>query len=98
MTAAKNGTDPADVQVYNLDHAKTPGGMKVRWRVRIATGKEAERLEKLQHQAIVDLLIWADDYITHHAENATPRPGNKPALFPGGSMNCHMNCHTGRVE
>ena len=68
MTASKDNSDSPLVEVYNLDHTKTPGGMKVRWRVRIATGKEAERLEKQQNQAIIKLLTWADQYLKDHPE------------------------------
>lgn len=56
------------MQVYNLDPAKTPGGMKVRWRVRTATAKEAQRLEKQQNQVIIRLLTWADQYLTDREE------------------------------
>lgn len=72
MTATKNAADSPDVQVYNLDHTKTPGRMKVRWRVRTATGKEAERLEKQQNQVIIKLLIWADEYLTQHEDDTPP--------------------------
>ena len=68
MTASKNNTDSPEVEVYNLDHTKTPGGMKVRWRVRIAAGKEAERLEKQQNQVIIRLLTWADQYLKEREE------------------------------
>jgi hypothetical protein len=44
---------------YNLDEGKTPGGMKVRWKIRIATGKEAERVAARQAEAIRELQQWA---------------------------------------
>ena len=69
MTADKNTAATGEVQVYNLDHTRTPGGMKVRWRVRTATGKEAEQLEKQQNQVIIRLLAWADQYLREHEEN-----------------------------
>ena len=69
MTASKDTTQPAEAEIYSLDHTKTPGGVKVRWRVRTATGKEAERLEKQQNQAIINLLTWADHYLQDHQEN-----------------------------
>jgi hypothetical protein len=64
------------VDVYNLDPAETPGGMKVRWRVRTVTGKDAEQLEKLQNQAIISLLTWADSYLRETQETAA-QPNNK---------------------
>ena len=71
MTASKDTAGTGQVQVYNLDHAKTPGGMKVRWRVRTATGKEAQQLEKQQNQVIIKLLTWADHYLREHEENTS---------------------------
>jgi hypothetical protein len=59
------------IDVYNLDPAETPGGMKVRWRVRTVTGKDAERLEKLQNQAIISLLTWADHHLKETRETAS---------------------------
>jgi hypothetical protein len=44
---------------YNLDEETTPGGMKVRWKIRIARGKEAERVAARQAEAIRELLTWA---------------------------------------
>src|SRR6185437_10232109 len=72
MTGGKQAARADEVEVYNLDPARTPGGMKVRWRVRIIAGKEAERLEKQQNQAILRLLAWADQYLRELEQN-TPR-------------------------
>ena len=44
---------------YNLDDRKTPGGLKVRWKVRAATGPEAGRWDARQADAIKELLTWA---------------------------------------
>jgi hypothetical protein len=44
---------------YNLDDKKTPGGLKVRWKIRIAQGKEAERVAARQAEAIKEILQWA---------------------------------------
>jgi hypothetical protein len=96
MTADKNTADPGEVQVYNLDHTHTPGGMKVRWRIRTATGKEAERLEKQQNQAIIKLLTWADQYLGALEENTSSgqvnngnvsreTSGNVTVMSPGRS-------------
>jgi hypothetical protein len=41
---------------YNLDDSKTPGGMKVRWKVRVVTGPEAARWDARQAEAIKELL------------------------------------------
>ncbi len=44
---------------YNLDDTKTPGGLKVRWKVRVLTGPAAARYDARQNQAIRELLTWA---------------------------------------
>jgi hypothetical protein len=44
---------------YNLDDTKTPGGLKVRWKVRVVTGPAAARYDNRQNQAIRELLTWA---------------------------------------
>jgi hypothetical protein len=43
---------------YNMDENKTPGGMKVRWKIRVATGPEAARVDARQAEAIKEALIW----------------------------------------
>jgi hypothetical protein len=35
-----------------------PGGMKVRWKIRVANGPEASRLEARQAEAIKEALTW----------------------------------------
>jgi len=67
MTAAEQLPGPSGrTYSYNLDHTATPGGMNVRWRIRIAAGREAERLDVLQQRAIIDLLNWADKHEKRH--------------------------------
>jgi len=53
--AIPNGT----IFSYNLDDRETPGGLKVRWKIRVAAGPEAARLDARQAEAIRELLIWA---------------------------------------
>ena len=57
--AIPNGT----IFSYNLNDNKTPGGLKVRWKIRIATGAEGARWDARQAQAIKELLQWAQ---RHH--------------------------------
>jgi hypothetical protein len=61
-------TDP--VYAFNLDQATTPAGMKVRWKIRVATGPEAQRLDIIQQQAIINLLTWADTHLNNHTQNS----------------------------
>jgi hypothetical protein len=62
LDAIPNGT----IYSYNLDDSKTPGGIKVRWKIRVATGPEAARYDARQAEAIKELLTWA--------ASRTPRP------------------------
>jgi hypothetical protein len=54
------GTIPSGtIFAYNLDDRKTPGGLKVRWKIRVVTGPEATRIDARQADAIRELLAWA---------------------------------------
>jgi len=53
-----NGAGEA-VYSYNIGEGERPGGLKVRWTVRVATGAEAARLDARQANAIRELLLWA---------------------------------------
>ena len=44
---------------YNLNEDQRPGGMKVRFKIRIETGKKAAALNAQQAAAIKELLLWA---------------------------------------
>jgi len=50
-----------------MDETKTPGGLKVRWKIRVASGAEAARADARQAEAIRELLQWAQ----HHTGKAT---------------------------
>jgi hypothetical protein len=43
---------------YNLDNSKTPGAIKVRWKIRVVTGPEAARYDARQAEAIMEALRW----------------------------------------
>jgi hypothetical protein len=58
------GNSPASIldsaiYSYNMDDSKTPGGLKVRWKVRIITGPAAAGYDAHQNAAIRELLQWA---------------------------------------
>jgi hypothetical protein len=53
---------------YNMDENKTPGGLKVRVKVRVITGPEAARLDARQARAILELLTWL------HQHPQSPQP------------------------
>ena len=44
---------------YNLREEERPGGMKVRFKIKIETGRKARELDVRQAAAIRELLIWA---------------------------------------
>lgn len=44
---------------YNLNEGERPGGMKVRYKIRVETGKKAAALNAQQAAAIKELLQWA---------------------------------------
>jgi hypothetical protein len=44
---------------YNLNEGERPDGLKVRYKVRIETGRKAAALDAQQAEAIRELLIWA---------------------------------------
>ena len=50
--------------IYNLNEDQRPGGMKVRFKVRIETGKKAAALNAQQAEAIKELLEWARQHRT----------------------------------
>jgi hypothetical protein len=65
------GNSPADIHggtiyAYNLDDTKTPGGLKVRWKVRVITGPAAARWDTRQNAAIMELLQWAHRHQQHN--------------------------------
>ena len=59
LAAIPNGT----IFAYNLNEKNTPGRMKVRWKIRVATGPEATRVDARQAEAIKEALIWAHRHL-----------------------------------
>ena len=49
---------------YNLREEERPGGLKVRFKVKIETGRKARALDPRQAAAIRELLIWARQHQT----------------------------------
>ena len=50
--------DGARTISYNFNEDERPGGMKVRAKIRIVSGKEADAVNAAQAEAIRELLIW----------------------------------------
>ena len=51
---------------YNVSEGERPGGVKVRFKIRIATGKRAREIDARQAKAIMEVLQWQ--------RQQTPRP------------------------
>ena len=51
---------------YNLREDERPDELKVRYKVRIETGKKAATLDAAQTQALKELLQWARHYRSQH--------------------------------
>jgi hypothetical protein len=62
---------PARIIAYNLRKAERPGGMKVRYKIRIETGRKARDLDARQADVITELLRWARHYRAAHKEEGT---------------------------
>jgi hypothetical protein len=43
---------------YNVPEGDRPGGIKVRFKIRIATGKRAKEIDARQARAILEVLQW----------------------------------------
>jgi hypothetical protein len=60
----QSGDSPAtipgpDIIAYNLRKEERPGGMKARYKIKIATGRKARELDQRQADVIRELLQWA---------------------------------------
>ena len=60
---------PARITAYNLRKAERPGGMKVRYKVKIETGRKARELDARQAEVITELLRWARQHRTANQED-----------------------------
>jgi hypothetical protein len=59
------------IYTYNLDDSKTPGGIKVRWKIRVVDGPAAARYDARQAEAILEALRWTH---RHQRQLRTTRP------------------------
>jgi hypothetical protein len=50
--------DGARIISYNFTEGERPGGMKIRAKIRIVSGKQAETVNAVQAEAIRELLLW----------------------------------------
>jgi hypothetical protein len=61
------------VYAYNLDDSETPGGIKVRWKIRVVDGPAAARYDARQAQAIMEALRWTHRH-SRQLRAARPAP------------------------
>jgi hypothetical protein len=47
---------------YNVNEGGRPFGVKIRFKIRVVTGKEAAALDKMQADAIREYLRWVKQY------------------------------------
>jgi hypothetical protein len=52
------------IVAYNLREGERPGGMKVRYKIKIVTGPKARELDQQHAEIIWELLRWARQYRT----------------------------------
>lgn len=50
--------DSGRIISYNLNEEERPGGIKVRFKIQVVTGKRAAAIDERQAEAIRELLIW----------------------------------------
>jgi hypothetical protein len=43
---------------YNIPEGERPGGIKVRFKIRVVTGKRAKEIDARQARAILEVLQW----------------------------------------
>ena len=49
---------------YNVSEDQRPGGIKVRFKIRIATGKRARQIDARQAKVIMEVLQWQRQHRT----------------------------------
>lgn len=52
-------SQPGRIISYNLSEGERPGGIKVRYKIRIVTGPRAKAVDALQAQVIREVLQWS---------------------------------------
>ena len=55
----------ARVISYNLSEEERPDGIKVRYKIRIATGKRAKEIDARQAAIIMEVLQWLSQHPQH---------------------------------
>ena len=61
--------DNVRVISYNVPEGQRPGGIKVRFKIRVVTGKRAKEIDARQATAIMEVLQW---HRQHHTQTQAP--------------------------
>ena len=67
--------DGARIISYNLNEDERPGGIKIRIKVRIETGKKARVIDARQAEVIKEYLRWVRQYRNSGHADTSPGPG-----------------------
>jgi hypothetical protein len=59
LTVIRWNIPEENIFAYNLDDSTTPGGIKVRFKIRVETGAKARHWDERQNAAIREVLQWA---------------------------------------
>jgi hypothetical protein len=51
---------------YNIDESERPGGMKVRYKIRIVSGPRAKAVDEAQARVIREVLEWSRQHRQRH--------------------------------
>lgn len=54
---------------YNLSEGERPSGVRIRYKIRIVTGRQADTTDRQQADAIRDYLRWVRQYRHDHQED-----------------------------
>jgi hypothetical protein len=54
--------DGARIISYNLREGERPGGIKIRYKIRIETGKKGRAIDARQAEALKEYLRWVRQY------------------------------------
>jgi hypothetical protein len=49
---------------YNVNEDERPGGLKIRWKIRVESGKKAAARDALMASAVKELLEWSRQHRT----------------------------------
>jgi hypothetical protein len=67
---------------YNLNEGERPGGIKIRFKIRVVTGKQAAAVDRQQADAIKEYLQWVRQYRQSRSSGHEDTPSGSPGQPP----------------